>query len=169
MIEEDEKPSVGSARNAARVLLKKCQISVSPVYLRDVVRFLCKNYPLKVVGWSFGSGLDGIQVIIGDEAAIAYNKDTHWHRQRFTLAHEIGHFVLGHTQEHSSALLGKGTPSETEAKKFAAELLMPLNFIKKDIGQGVNNVAGLAKKYLVSEQAMWVRVQECNLLKLLTK
>lgn len=164
MIEDEEKPFIGSARNAARALLKRCNITSSPVYLREVVRYLKQNYPITVVGWNFGSGPDGIQAMIGDEAAIGYNKDVHWHRQRFTVAHEIGHFFLGHTQPHSTALPGQKTPWETEAHKFAAELLMPLAFLKLDIKSGINTVEKLRRQYLVSEQAMWIRVQECRLL-----
>lgn len=48
-------------------------------------------------------------------------------RQRFTLAHELGHVALGHSShvDTAEALRDFGDPQESEANHFAAEFLMP--------------------------------------------
>lgn len=55
------------------------------------------------------------------------------HRARFTTAHELGHWVLHTNISMARAYRGDGTPSfrlaEPQANQFAAELLMPENFV----------------------------------------
>ncbi len=46
-------------------------------------------------------------------------------RRRFTVAHEIGHCVLGHLSRESSA------ENEREADRFAAELLAPICVLRE--------------------------------------
>jgi len=90
-------------------------------------------------------------------------------RQRFTLAHEIGHFIL-----HRS-LIGGGVVDDTmyrsalssrrevEANKFAAELCMPRNLIEEERAKrkhldGDSLVDEMAKLFKVSRQAMRIRL-----------
>lgn len=97
-------------------------------------------------------------------------------RQRFTLAHELGHFLLHnvegvHVDQHFTVKLRSGLSSqgtdidEMEANFFAAELLMPQVWLEED----VNNLAAfdveagdivkhLADRYGVSSQAMGIRL-----------
>ena len=86
-------------------------------------------------------------------------------RQRFTAAHELGHFVLhrdqiGDRHEDNYLLRGKGlsSPIEIEANKFAADLLMPYLLIAHEIEQGCQTVEALAEKFRVSETAMSIRL-----------
>lgn len=46
-------------------------------------------------------------------------------RQRFTKAHEIGHFVLGHGESDREDYTINSDIKERAANQFAAELLMP--------------------------------------------
>ncbi len=55
---------------------------------------------------------------LGDKWAIYYNDRKPFARQRFTIAHELGHVMLGH-REHSAL-------AEKEADHFAAAALCPL-------------------------------------------
>jgi len=48
---------------------------------------------------------------------ILYNEEKNEPRRRFTICHEIGHIVCGHTRH--------GHAEEAEANDFAAQLLMP--------------------------------------------
>jgi hypothetical protein len=55
--------------------------------------------------------------------------------RRFSIAHELGHLVLGH-EESLSALCelrspGQSAPLEAEANAFAAELLMPAALLRR--------------------------------------
>lgn len=98
-------------------------------------------------------------VMIGDEVTIGFNNTQHWHRRRFTISHEIGHLLMGHTCSPED----KGNPKETEAHQFAAELLMPLAWLKKDFKQ-TENLDALTKKYAVSKEALARHLIDCRLI-----
>ena len=143
MDEIQNKPRVGSARKVARQLLKDVGVSNPPIMIKDVVNQVKKSSDLSVYPWAFGDDTDGIQVTRGDSATIGYNQAQHRHRQRFTVAHEIGHFMLGHTNGNSIFDLNSKKPEEIEANQFAAELLMPLAFLNKEIKNGNKNIKNM--------------------------
>jgi Zn-dependent peptidase ImmA (M78 family) len=104
--------------------------------------------------------------------AVANLREPHV-RQRFTFAHEIGHFVKrvrqggpdtpGGFVERRDELSTKGTDSEEKfANAFAAALLMPGKPLTKYWGQGMS-VKDLARKFNVSEQAMENRIKSLML------
>lgn len=125
-------------------------------------------------------GLSGF--LMSDQATgsriIGINAAHHIHRQRFTVAHEIGHHVLQHAgQLHidedrkislnaRSPLSSTGEdPDEIEANAFAAELLMPERFLRDDLeklspreGDDDKIIRELARKYKVSVAAMTFRL-----------
>ena len=86
-------------------------------------------------------------------------------RQRFTAAHELGHFVLhrdsvGDRNEDNSLLRSDGMSNrqEVEANKFAASLLMPMDQIEKAMAEGYNTPEKLADRFQVSRIAMSIRL-----------
>jgi Zn-dependent peptidase ImmA (M78 family) len=102
-------------------------------------------------------------------------------RQRFTIAHELAHLVLHkdeelHVDEQYPIRFRDKTSSkavdrtEIEANQFAAELLMPYDFLVAEINQlrdGISADEGirlLAEKFIVSEQAMTFRLSGLGLL-----
>jgi Zn-dependent peptidase ImmA (M78 family) len=122
----------------------------------------------------------------GRNAIIGVNNIHSSTRQRFTIAHELGHFFLhgdqgqqevhiDRTQQFQVKLRGPASSQgvdneEMEANLFAAELLMPARFLVRDF-QGFDptdeddeTVADLAEKYGVSEQAMSIRLAYLGLL-----
>jgi Zn-dependent peptidase ImmA (M78 family) len=110
---------------------------------------------------------------------IAVNPAHHINRQRFTIAHELGHFFL-HTglEEHvdenfriawRNASSSKAVNwTEIQANRFAAELLMPTRFIERDLNSlediDKRTVALLAKRYIVSPEAMKIRLSQLGIL-----
>ena len=109
-------------------------------------------------------------------AIIGVNALQHPNRQRFTIAHELGHLLL-HTGDQVHVDRGfevrlrsdessKGTDiDEKEANLFAAELLMPKEFVDRDLAELQNEdlteertVENLAKKYNVSTSAFAFRL-----------
>ena len=98
-------------------------------------------------------------------------------RQRFTIAHELGHFFL-HPQKDTFVDYRDNredvvrTPREREADMFAAALLMPRSSLVKDFkslaksGFTEDELQLLARKYQVSEKAMRFRLLNLNLGKL---
>lgn len=95
-------------------------------------------------------------------------------RQRFTVAHELGHFFL-HPQkdafvdyrDNKSDVMR--SPRERQANMFAAALLMPRTFLAKDCkslaktGFTDDDVQALARRYNVSEDAMRFRLINLNI------
>ena len=164
MDDVQSKPRVGSARKVARQLLKDAGVSKPPTMIRSVVSQIKKSFDLSVYPWAFGDDTDGIQVTRGDSATIGYNQAQHRHRQRFTVAHEIGHFMMGHTNGNSVFDLNSKKPEEIEANQFAAELLIPLAFLSREIKNGNKDVKNLVRVFDVSEESVWWRLRECNLI-----
>lgn len=86
-------------------------------------------------------------------------------RQRFTAAHELGHYMLhrnliGDGIQDNYLLRAEGLTNtqEAEANQFAADLLMPRDLISEEISKGNSTVEGLAKKFAVSQIAMSIRL-----------
>ncbi len=85
-------------------------------------------------------------------------------RQRFTIAHELGHFVLGHGGAYRDSpdefSLTNHNPLEIEANRFAAELLMPEDVLSYlVVKKGINDIAKLADMLQVSQVAMQYRLK----------
>lgn len=175
MKDEIQKARIGQARNLARNLLKKAGIKESPTSLRTVIAHLQKEYELGVFPDStLKDGVSGLLVTVETELLdeqedrydeIRYNEKHSWHRKRFTIAHEIGH-LLFNTSCNKSFLTFDFIKDliEVEANQFAAELLIPLALIKKDLKKPNAKVPELAWKYIVSQEAMGWKIYSCNLL-----
>ena len=95
-------------------------------------------------------------------------------RQRFTIAHEIGHYVyhrdlidkgIDDNRAYRSTGEGRfhnrniGPAQETQANRFAATLLMP-NDMVADLRAAGFDRRGMAEKLGVSEHAMAIRLGE---------
>ncbi len=113
------------------------------------------------------NGLSGSAVIENGIPYIYFNSNEHYNRQRFTVAHELGHHVLGHTQdgEYHRDIVGNYSTGirddrEIEANQFAAELLMPEEAIRQLVSRiGVDSTLRLANIFNVSEAAMHWRLK----------
>lgn len=104
-----------------------------------------------------------------NEWGIFYNDKARPERQRFTLAHELGHFVL-HRNSHASFNCDKESiytgadtlkQIEREADDFASNLLMPGDLLRQRItGKRIDfHLLGeLAKEFGVSLEAMCIRL-----------
>ena len=94
---------------------------------------------------------------------IYVNGDHHENRRRFTIAHEIAHFILH--QEHigtgitEDALYRSGLSNviEHQANAFAADILMPWHLIEEQL-HTVGNIERLAKIFQVSKSSMSIRL-----------
>lgn len=117
-----------------------------------------------------------IERMPNDSFMIRVNSRHGENRRRFTIAHEIGHFV---SHRH---LLGKGTNDsmayrtdrseahfnpeitashETDANRFAAALLMPEELVWDAYlrAKRPKDVTDIAKQFQVSPQAMEIRIK----------
>ena len=100
---------------------------------------------------------------------ILISSEDPYERQRFTLAHEIGHAVLHFPNDPADSTFidyrtpGIRTPRELEADEFAGSLLMPEDHFKKAWVNTNNNFYQLSKIFYVSQAAIGVRAFNLNL------
>lgn len=93
--------------------------------------------------------------------SIEYNVREAPVRQRFTVAHELGHFALGHedSPRDSGNFFSSRDPKERQANRFAAALLMPESLVRHYYTNGADrSVAALAQLFGVSKDAMGYRL-----------
>jgi predicted transcriptional regulator len=140
-----------------------------------------KKAPVDIVGIARAFGInvyeddlsDGVSGKIlkdsshgGDSGySIVVNSREPWVRKRFTIAHEIAHFLL-HRNHIGDGLIddalfrsGLSTREEVRANKLAADLLMPYGLIEEEMKKGAKTVEQLAAIFKVSQQAMRVRLE----------
>ncbi len=171
--------SVAVARRRAASLI--AQVESPPVDVEAVAAAL----GLTVVRDDLGAGVSGLLVSHQGAASVCVHTGDHRHRQRFTIAHEIGHFVLRHqfvrgehvhvdrgvvvSQRGPRAAAGVDR-TEIEANQFAAALLMPPALVTAAVtaygGSPLvdSQVSQLAATFDVSEQAMTIRLSTLGLL-----
>lgn len=96
-----------------------------------------------------------------------YNGDEISYRNRFTVAHELGHVLLGHVDKgnpkHRDTTFGNYNPVERAANAFAAELVMPEQKVRELFG-GASSVRQLSEAFGVSNAAMSFRLQNLGLI-----
>jgi Zn-dependent peptidase ImmA (M78 family) len=93
-------------------------------------------------------------------------------RRRFTLAHEVGHWVCHYEQgrvepkycRSEEIGVGVGRAHEREANAFASQLLMPEELVRREAPLLRLNIHALAHRFEVSPPAMKVRLQQLSLL-----
>jgi len=167
----------------ARELLRKYNVLKPPVPVEEIARGEGAQIARhRFEGWESGFILrDGRQTIIG------VNTRTSRRRQRFTIAHEIGHLLL-----HEGTLIvdhavrvnwrdqvsGMATGTEEiQANTFAAELLMPRDLIIYSLEKYMDQVSrtnkamshedlitSLAREFDVSAEAMGYRLINLGIL-----
>lgn len=163
--EVQNKPRIGVARTLARKLLKDANLSNIPVSLQKLGDYLQAQHNLQLRGIrDFSDKTSGATVTVNGEPTIAFNKNHGWYRRRFTIAHEIGHFIMNTGHNDIGAALDTSNPVEAEANEFAAELLMPLQQFKKDCKNEVSSIDDLAEKYQVSKEAAGWRMVHSGVL-----
>ena len=120
---------VGQIRRAATDLLKKYHVTTPDAIDLDTLVWLIGRLRIRVGGLE---GAEGRLVASDDDGGvIRVASQQNLGRYRFTIAHELGHYVL-----HRQGVLDKvstrrdmtiwnDASEEAEANCFAAELLMP--------------------------------------------
>jgi len=154
------------AREMARKVLKDYNLSEVPTDFSVIFHKL----KLKYIELNDADDIDGAILEIDGKPAIAVlNKARPIQRQRFTLAHELGHIFLEHTkrdiydpeeirENNDLPETGKTKPpKETEADIFASELLVPYEQLKKYTAD-MNNIDKLTGIFQVSRQAVMLAV-----------
>ncbi len=164
----------------AAELIEKHNITAAPVPIEDIAidegALIARNH---YSGYESGFALrDGERWIIG------VNTATSPRRQRFTIAHELGHLLLHKGKplitDYSMLINNRDDKSslgtdreEVEANGFAAAILMPRDLIvaelKKELGLAEaasrdDLIARVARAFNVSTEAMGYRLINLNII-----
>jgi Zn-dependent peptidase ImmA (M78 family) len=163
--------------NHAINVLRKTGVDTAPV----PIHLVAQRLGLMVESVHLGDEVSGVLVVDGEVGVIGYNVLHAEVRQRFTIAHEIGHYLLHRSdsslfidQRYFSAFRdarsSEGSePREREANAFAASLLMPSHLVRWELKHRSFDLADedalslLAKTFRVSTQAMAFRLSNLGL------
>lgn len=177
-------------QNVVSELLAKFEVTAPPVPVRKIA----KGLGLSIQAYDLGPGVSGALLLDKEKAIIGLNPNESRERMRFTVAHETGHFIL-HRAESAlfvdrdvlfrgkelngvKVLFRDGNSSsgelkiEREANTFAAELLMPVDLLTKEIkslnlaeySHDEDIIQELARRFKVSSIAMTYRLTNLGLL-----
>ena len=89
----------------------------------------------------------------------------HPHRQRFTIAHEIAHFIkhsyqTSFFQDKTFFRNSDSNPLEREANQFAAELFMPHDSFHRFFKEQSPNIKNISEHFKVSSMAVQIRAKQ---------
>ncbi len=151
---------------------------ILPVPVNDIIR----QYKIELKESALDDSMSGMMVTRENgTSVIVINKDHHINRKRFSMAHELGHYLLHRdtrsifvdTSEkkfYRDAEASTGTKiQEIEANAFAAELLMPEKKIKELVPEKLSSlnddiIENLSEQFGVSQSALIFRLQKLMLL-----
>ena len=158
---------------AAQRFLRESNVNKPPVPIKRMT----KRLGARIVSSALDDELSGMIYEKDDIPIIGVNFQHHPNRQRFTIAHECGHLILHrnmikreiHVDKKfrmlRSPLSAEGvSKKEIEANLFAAETLMPEDFLRKALKDepadidDEETVKSLARKFRVSPSAMSFRL-----------
>ena len=152
-----------------------------PVQVDKVARSL--NLTMEAA--PLGDRISGLLVVEDDRGAIGYNSAHSRARQRFTISHEIAHFLL-HAKKGGKAELfidshvrfrpdesvsATSDRKEVEANQLGAALLMPKGLVQEEIRRhdldldDEEAIRSLAKKFYVSEPTLAHRLVNLRMLR----
>lgn len=154
-----------------REALAKTNTESPPVDVEEIAR----NCGISIVRDQLEDDISGFIVRKKDQIYIGINSSHPANRQRFSIAHELGHYFLHLTQSNDffvdrnaayfrNQKSGQGTISqEIAANTFAAELLMPQRMIEQELSRHEGElddieIYKLSNQFRVSDQAMRYRL-----------
>jgi Zn-dependent peptidase ImmA (M78 family) len=151
------------------------------------VKKVCKSLGVNVLSYDLGTEVSGVLVLENDTATIGFNQQQSDPRKRFTIAHELGHFILHRKTQNDVfvdrdfiILYRRGQEKysdaellqEQEANAFAAAILMPHALIEEELKaknyystySELDLIEKLAKTFKVSSPAMTFRLNNLSVL-----
>jgi Zn-dependent peptidase ImmA (M78 family) len=164
------------AEGKAIALLARMGIGAAPVPVEQIARDLRAELTYE----SFDGDISGMLFRHEGRAVIGVNSRHASTRQRFTVAHEIGHLEMHKGQPvfidrfvRVNMRDGQSSPEERQANAFAAELLMPRSLVPGEIDRALAKrpdltppelVSTLAERFQVSPAAMQYRLSNLGML-----
>lgn len=116
--------------------------------------------------WFDETDIAGMIGRAGRTYRISLNHMDNPRRKRFTLAHEIAHYIL-HRDLIGDGITDRGLyrsrlsdTVERQANRYAANLLMPAALVRASWWEGDRSLSGMAARFNVSEEAARIRLKE---------
>lgn len=172
---------MNNAIKQAEAFCKKHNIQSYPV---DILK-ICKDLDIVVYSQNLEQGVSGLILISKDDireydnfkkVIVVNDKDSNA-RKRFTIAHELGHYILHKTDEmdyyaHRENNADMYSSEEIDANSFASEILMPTNLVNdilenyglKETGISDEMISCISREFFVSQAAAEVRLKKLNLI-----
>lgn len=129
----------------------------------------CFGFDMAIV--DLGEGFDGLSVSGEGLRLVLASPSSNPARQRFTLAHELGHLLAGddqgvHLDQDIYAPSARSDPAEVAANSFAAAFLMPAELLSERVSAGFEEIgfATLAMDCSVSPSALTNRLSTLRLI-----
>lgn len=162
-------------RNESWRILLDCKIDRLPVDLN----MICKALGVGTAPYGANRALiqqknlsaivarsDGLSFFAGNMPVVLYNETCTPERVRFTIAHELGHIVLGHISPGGVTIANRepnpqDDPKEVAANQFAARLLAPACVLW---GLDLHTAKEIAQVCRISKQAAEFREDRMNVL-----
>lgn len=153
------------AIDESKKILATFGVDSPPVPLRDIV----SSFGLNIIYADFSKMPRGNEIagfIDFDKKKIYVNKDDSPNRRRFTIAHELGHYIMHKAyiknESKYKVLLRKPledknyTPEEKEANCFAAYLLVPDELLNKykDVSNSINSALFVVSQDVIKYSKM---------------
>ena len=157
-----------NAEASAESILTELDLRAAPIDLEVIARHL----QVQIYKESLEAEVSGVLLCESGKRKIAVNSKHHKNRQRFTIAHELGHVKL-HVDDKDRVFVdhrfyrneksSEGVDSEEiEANAFAASLLMPKDLIEDALSTVSaitdSDIFRMSVRFGVSEQAMTLRL-----------
>lgn len=132
-----------------------------PVPIEEIIR----TFDIDVEIYDLPDSISGVYCEVCGHPVIGVNSNHHTTRQRFTVAHELYHFLAESCEEQIATMLTtcEGVEqNERNANRFAAALLMPQRPVHGLYEKGMC-LRHMAETFEVSEQAMLVRLRDLGI------
>ena len=158
-----DRKRIGYCRDIARKILKESGSLKVPIDVNKIADFYGFRVALLDQPSEKFSGITH-----KTKKAIGINKNHHPVRQRFSLAHELGHYFLDHPTADEELPSEEGDQErniyESEANEFAGELLVPREVLKSSLMEH-KDIESLKKLFNVSRHVITLQITKHGFLK----
>jgi Zn-dependent peptidase ImmA (M78 family)/transcriptional regulator with XRE-family HTH domain len=169
------RPSRGQAHQQGELLAERLRSQAGlddadlPTDLAQLAADIEDKFNIDVAIEQLEHGLDGLAISRRGYSLILVSSSIAAHRQRYTIAHELGHIMAGdHGDIIDENINFSPSPEESRANAFAAAFLMPANALRTAFGDQSapteQFVADLLARYRVSLDAVAFRLHNLNLI-----
>ncbi len=162
-------PNMSEPKRVANWATTELTSPIDQLSNTELINAITNAFDIDIAVEDLPDGLDGFAWQTATVRLIGIDTTPYWARQRFTIAHELGHILLKHAQEliAEEVRTGSDQATETAANVFAAEFLMPEAALRRAAAGGQLNqdaFVELATRLRVSPTALSWRALNLRLI-----